>query len=663
MPTTDSTLLGLASPIFQDSSAKFLREQKFGKRLYLFAWTVEILAASLGLIIAVFVAYDAYSLNSSDSGNSLLNAVMGALPFMVIAIIELTKIPLASGLYRVRNFGWKIFILISLLALTVVTFETMFTGLERQMTNITAKITDGKVEIQQLIDRNQNLNQQINQIESRDVTAATQDISIQIDQAYDDVRSSLPDLEETHGRARAAIEDRIVALNASELEQMQALTALLDAQVASGNERILQLQNQADQLQEQIDSRSATNTQDPRIQTLENDKQRIVDEINETENWLNSNEAAQISRAQVRIGVTQDGRFGENTRRNFESWRQQQLARIASSDARIEEIRLRLDQDLNSRASQLDQVRSDIQNLRNEVLAAEANRSELSRAMLTAPPTPELARTRQDLELAKSQLNDLIERQNSERAQVIEQGQIQVDRLIEQRRILEEEINSGRLLVPELKQEINANQALIVELENTMRQDARNNQVYRFAQKWGYFDENTNERLSYEDILDVKEKDLSLVGAIWFGSIAVICATMGTVLALVANIMTDPDAFIEKQRSRKVRPIQRGLRRLFVAVRKKLLKRREVIEVEKIVEIERIVEIDKEVEKFVEVEKIVEIEKIVEKEIDKYIPEIIPVPIFIPSDADHEAEMLKAQKYYSSINEKVERTVKAFENK
>ena len=50
----------------------------------------------------------------------------------------------------------------------------------------------------------------------------------------------------------------------------------------------------------------------------------------------------------------------------------------------------------------------------------------------------------------------------------------------------------------------------------------------------------------HEDILDVTEKELAWVGFIWFGSIALICATVGTMLALISFIMTDQQAFLEK---------------------------------------------------------------------------------------------------------------------
>ena len=48
--------------------------------------------------------------------SDLLGAIMCALPFVIIAVIEPTKIPLAGGFYKTKIFGWKMFILASLLA-------------------------------------------------------------------------------------------------------------------------------------------------------------------------------------------------------------------------------------------------------------------------------------------------------------------------------------------------------------------------------------------------------------------------------------------------------------------------------------------------------------------------------------------------------------------
>ena len=78
--------------------------KKYGKRLIYIAWTIEIIAASIGLFIGISSAITSISyyesLEGSDAliGNTFTNTFIGAAPFIIIAVVELTKIPLASAL-------------------------------------------------------------------------------------------------------------------------------------------------------------------------------------------------------------------------------------------------------------------------------------------------------------------------------------------------------------------------------------------------------------------------------------------------------------------------------------------------------------------------------------------------------------------------------------
>ena len=110
-------LEGLFSP-----EKTFKSESAYGHKILYVAWAVEILAALIGLTIAWATAYDAYQGVEEPTERHLLNALIGALPFLVIAVIEPTKIPLAGGFYKTRILGWKILILVALLGLTAVTF-------------------------------------------------------------------------------------------------------------------------------------------------------------------------------------------------------------------------------------------------------------------------------------------------------------------------------------------------------------------------------------------------------------------------------------------------------------------------------------------------------------------------------------------------------------
>jgi hypothetical protein len=125
---------------------QFEEEADYGKKILKVAWTVEILAALTGLFIAWCQGYDVYK-QTNQTASDLLGAIMGALPFVIIAVIEPTKIPLAGGFYKTKIFGWKMLILASLFGLTIVTFETMFNGLERNLTNVTRQVTDANNKI------------------------------------------------------------------------------------------------------------------------------------------------------------------------------------------------------------------------------------------------------------------------------------------------------------------------------------------------------------------------------------------------------------------------------------------------------------------------------------------------------------------------------------
>ena len=196
MAAQNQMLAGLAGLLGEDNEKKFARERSFGKKLLITAWAVEIMAALLGLLIAFFMAYDAYRYTTDEGTSVIFNAILGALPFLLIAIIEPTKIPLAGGLYKVRNWGWKMLILAALLGLTFVTFETMFTGLERQVENITAKISRGENKIKNLEEDVIATEQKIASIEALSIAKLTKDLDQLIENSYINEQQDIEVLEE-----------------------------------------------------------------------------------------------------------------------------------------------------------------------------------------------------------------------------------------------------------------------------------------------------------------------------------------------------------------------------------------------------------------------------------------------------------------------------------
>ena len=645
MNNNTNILDGLTSSIFDDNDAKFEREQSFGRKLMITAWAVEILAASIGLIIAFTMAYDAYNNSEVKNVNTSINALLGALPFLLIAIIEPTKIPLAGGLYKVKNWGWKILILFALLGLTAVTFETLFTGLERQVTNVTAQISRGKNSIQVLEKQNSQTSVDLAVLLSINLSEETQDLDTQIQKNRELEKQQITSTKQDYENRLSVLEDqrsdayeRLDQIKTEQNTQDQNKVDAIQSSLTALNQQIQDLNDTVRGLRQSSQELSRENVQDELIQSLESNIDQIKSRIEEVERWLNSNEGEQIKKAQRAIGVVDDGKIGANTRRNFDSWRASEEQRIdplrASIQDRLSQISRVNEQRKNSINGQIAELSEKIKNLESQRAIKEL---ELQSAKIG---NGEISDTRSSALITKidqidQEIKTLNQRHDGELEQIrSSRNALQQDYELSKKQI-ETKSLEARKSIPKLEELLAKNNDTIMSLEADLTEKAQQNQIYRFAQKVG----------KYEDILLVKEKDLTFVSILWFGSIALVCATVGTILALISNIMTDPDAFVQKQQNRNNNKLARSIRKMLLAFRKRLQLKQKIIKVDVPIEVEKIVEIE------VIVEKIVE--KPVVQEVDKLVPEIVPIPVFVPNGGDVDAEVQKVADHYADLNKKV----------
>ena len=115
---------------------KFFPKSKtapMGKKLIYFAWAIEILVASVGFTIAMlfFFSKGQSGISAEELSQSLkLDSYIVGLAFLVVTIMELTKIPLATAFYYAGKTFWKILFVIALFAVNYSTFETIIQGFE-----------------------------------------------------------------------------------------------------------------------------------------------------------------------------------------------------------------------------------------------------------------------------------------------------------------------------------------------------------------------------------------------------------------------------------------------------------------------------------------------------------------------------------------------------
>ena len=714
---TQSTLMkkGLEGLFTPDK--KFEAEAKYGQRILYVAWAVEILAALIGLTIAWATAYDAYRGIDNPDQSQLMNALIGALPFLIIAVIEPTKIPLAGGFYKTRILGWKILILTALLALTGVTFETMFNGLERNLTNVTRNVVDSENRIQYLTDQLTEKNRELDNLVGKSATELTQDLTETLERLtaeYDSfVNNETDNLREQIrpiNDQKRELELRLASMAGQSLEASKAQTDLIRSNIEDLQKRISSiektrdselaayrlsltsrsdavdkqnkqkldgLKSQKEQKQAQIDKltqekSSASNELSQKIQKLDDDLEKAVNQATQEKSQalskagLFSNKEKIAEPFDVRIKSAQS-RHRSNSARENNSY--EELA--SSIDSRIRnllgEIAV-LDKNITSAITgstgantSIDQTKVDAINttaqrqiveIQKQISIAQNQIVQISDARSGAAKRDKQSMSASIAQLDKQarELSEASNKRISERKARFETA----------RQSIAEQKNQRVLSSNEQKKKIPALEIDLVKIQNEIdenkkikREASYNSQVYRLA------------ALAYgkTDVADVTRDEIKIVSIIWFGSIAFIVSTVGTVLALISHILRDPDAFVEGKRFSLTRRIRRLSYLVFVRMSRVLLSginlllaltrlilsfaeifrgligkpvqraiRRTLLAQRKRAHRPRIQIVEKEVEKIVE--KIVEIEVPVEKVVITEVPveivrkELVYVPLY-----------------------------------
>ena len=211
----------------------FFPQSQTGKKglfLLRMAWTIEIFVAIVGFTIGLIIMKGSQTAEGTSQlvsgfgflGNMTLNDFSIGLIFMIVAVVELTKIPLATAVYYSVRLSWRLLFILGLLLVNVSTFETIVTGFERINRERTKVVGDYITKYHSIL---------------------TQIEHLSIDERADDIDEDIEKLIEQ----RSKIQSQIDANNLSAEKQIKEL------QETSGNkEAIVNLQNKIDTLSQEI---------------------------------------------------------------------------------------------------------------------------------------------------------------------------------------------------------------------------------------------------------------------------------------------------------------------------------------------------------------------------------------------------------------------------
>ncbi|QFI37071.1 hypothetical protein FR932_04120 [Moritella marina ATCC 15381] len=438
---------------------------KHSRFLRKIAWLVEIIVVFIGLCISV-------SLMTSD--NNLTSAFTLAAPFVMISLVELTKIPFVIGLWHSRKSFPMYLLIISFLCL--ITFETLLNGFERAFSSINSQINISEIEISK-IENQIKINEENIAIALQDYNLKTQKIDNDTSvvnanyksQYANEVRrnkrlsKNIPQLS----KALAAKKEELIQLKIEKSELLQELSLKKEQRFKSSMERT---QGNADLVQAERTRLLA------QLDKLNADKIVALDDSN----FFTSPGVKKDYDEKIRHVETQLNNINNNT------------IIVKDNSPDLESVQF------------LDDYYTDLLGLKDDMIQQKNDEvKQLNRSYRNAVSASNSNLAVKQIKLAQNKTTAL---RNLE----MKRDQADVQFLTEKDYI--KEIKQTNM---KLRYDIR-----VIEIEaNTM---ALSNQVYRMA---SYID-------NVEHYKEVKTETLTLVGLVWFGSLALIGSITGIALTL-----------------------------------------------------------------------------------------------------------------------------------
>lgn len=564
---------------------------KLSTVLIRFAWLIEVFAVITGLAISMMIAVDTYNKNLLIPGQSkavtnITNTIIAALPFVMVSIVELAKIPASQAVYQTRTLSWKIIFSVVLVFLAVITFETSLNGFERNFTNLNYSVSQARVELQKNKERSSTLKEQVQRAKELNRESVILEFDRQNKIFINNREKSLDALKQQESLSESKANNLQIQTLKEQISELNVRRKNLEAQ---RDKEILASSNSAGSQREQIENEAS--------------RERISIErsIARTENDIKDAERIHLAEKDncFLLGCSDADRRYEDKIKVLNQRRSQleaQLSGISISD-RISTVsqgsattREKIYNDFKTR---LEEVDNDLGKLNKRI------------AQLSGINQSDIEKER--------------ERLNKERERVDREYNINLAQITQQKNEQLEFVKDRESKIREYTEEHNQLVIKISDLKSEINSKASDTQVYRIAQMF---------EPDAETAADVSAEMVNLVGKVWFGSLAMVIAITGILLALASEVVNDPVHTSTDGRNKRSRGWLSTLRSMVAALRHYIRHKPKFIEKE----VERVVEkiVEKRVEVPVQVIKEVPVEKIVFRDVPVEIvkKEIHHVPLY-----------------------------------
>ena len=167
-------------------------DHNIGHQLLRWAWALEITFVILGLLVALSFAFSAYEGFITKGYLEIAEwnlIIIGSAVWVAVAFTELLKIPVTKGIIFTSSYLVKFISFLFLLFICLITFESIFTGLERSLTIRESLVNESRMKIFRIQNNIDLLDKEIQSIEVID------DITIKKD-SQETVKLQLKNLDD-----------------------------------------------------------------------------------------------------------------------------------------------------------------------------------------------------------------------------------------------------------------------------------------------------------------------------------------------------------------------------------------------------------------------------------------------------------------------------------
>ena len=549
---------------------------KLGKQLYIFAWIFEGCAVLIGLAIALMQGYASfeemakYNTNSSFFTNA--NIFIAAMPFLMVALVEITKIPFVGAFYQAKNIFWKFIFGFTICFMAFITFESAANGFERNFHALIFGINDYKRNLSATEERISNLSEQRERLSK----LSSEDIEDEFRKKY----SMLSDAR--------SIDSKAVSARKFELR------ATIETET---------LANLRDEIKEKSDRRKE----------LQVEKAKSVSEANKYFQTL-LGESEKTSSLQIRnLQATLQRKVLAFETLTSRSYKEIESAGIFSKS----NVRTDWEARLKTKEAEISDLEADIRTF-DRTSYQKRQRITFVNALsgIDDQYDPQIAkvvkeRNQLNTELTRSigtkekDIQDRVNQLNVELASVEARFDKQQEEIKEQKDEALIRFSSNSSRIDAIETDLDVLNATRLDLRKEINVRVGNNQVYRMAQQW----------FGKEQAADIERREVTLIAGIWFGSLAVLIALTGIMLALASYVLSDQSEKVEG--SQKYR-LNLMLGRLIQSIRRYFLVKRRTQKLPIIKEVPR------EIIREVEVSRVITVEKPVEVKVR----EVVHVPFY-----------------------------------